>query len=77
MIRSYVEDRLKNRHDIDMKRIFITHTSVDPKVVEEVREMIHSYCPQMETILETTAGATITTHCGPGALGILFIRNQD
>ena len=28
-----------------------------------------------KTIYETTAGATITSHCGPQTLGILFIND--
>ena len=74
-IRAYVEDRLKNRSDIEQKRIFITHTRIDPDIVEEVKTTIREHCPEMEEIIETTAGATITTHCGPGTLGILFIRS--
>ena len=76
VIRSYVEDRLKNRHDIELHRIFITHTRCDQQVVDDVRTMIQYYCPDMKEIIETTAGATITTHCGPGTLGILFIRKE-
>ena len=75
VILSYVDDRLKGRRDIDTRRIFITHTRCDEQVVENVRTMIRFYCPEVEEIIETTAGATITTHCGPGTLGILFIRN--
>lgn len=73
-IHSYVEDRLKGRSDIENQRIFITHTRIDPRIVENVRDQIRLHCPDMQEILETTAGATITTHCGPGTLGILFIR---
>lgn len=76
VIRAYVEDRLKGRQDIEMKRIFITHTRCDEETVGQVRQMIREYCPDMEEILETTAGATITTHCGPGTLGILFVRKN-
>ena len=76
-IHSYVEDRLKDRQDIDMKRIFITHTRIDEQIVEDVKNMIREHCPDMEEILETTAGATITTHCGPNTLGILFMRKEN
>ncbi len=76
VIRSYVDDRLKDRHDIDTRRIFITHTRCDEEIVDDVRTMIRFYYPEMEEIIETTAGATITTHCGPGTLGILFIRKS-
>ncbi len=77
VIRSYVEDRLKDRHDIDMHRIFITHTRINAQIVEDVRALIQYYCPKIEEILETTAGATITTHCGPETLGILFVRDSQ
>lgn len=75
-IHSYVNDRLKNRHDIDQSRIFITHTRIDPAIVEDVQGMIREHFPEMQDVLETTAGATITTHCGPNTLGILFIRKN-
>ena len=73
-ITTYVEDRLGGRDDIDMSRIFITHTRCDQSEVDKVRELIYQYCPDMQEVLETVAGATITTHCGPGTLGILFLR---
>ena len=30
--------------------------------------------PDCGELLETDAGATVTTHCGPNTLGVLFIR---
>jgi len=76
VICAYVEDRLKGRTDIDLKRIFITHTRCREETVETVRRLIRQYQPGIEEILETTAGATITTHCGPETLGILFLRKM-
>ena len=70
----YVEDRLQNRTDIDKHRIFITHTKCSPEAVQAVRDKIQKIMPDFEEILETTAGATITSHCGPNTLGILFVR---
>ena len=74
VIRSYVEDRLKERDDISPERIFITHTRCDDEAVEEVKSLIGEYFPEVKEVLETVAGATVTTHCGPGTLGVLFIR---
>lgn len=70
----YVEDRLKDRQDIDPARIFITHTRCDAECVEAVRAAILKHMPDFEEIIETTAGSTVTTHCGPNTLGILFVR---
>ncbi len=75
VITAYAEDRLKDRTDqIDMSRIFVTHTKCDPEEVEYVKSLVRQYCPDVREILETVAGATVTTHCGPGTLGVLFIR---
>ena len=74
VIPAYVKDRLKDRNDIDPGRIFITHTRCDAAVVDHVRDLIREYQPDIQEILETTAGATITTHCGPETLGVLFMR---
>ena len=70
----YVEERLQGRTDIDKHRIFITHTKCSPEAVRAVRDKIQEIMPDFEEILETTAGATITSHCGPNTLGILFVR---
>lgn len=71
---NYVSDRLRDRDDIDKHRVFITHTKCREEDVESVRKKINELYPDFEEILETTAGCTITTHCGPNTLGILFIR---
>ena len=42
--------------------------------MQQVRGKINELYPGFEEILETTAGCTVTSHCGPGTLGILFVR---
>ncbi len=72
----YVEARLRDRQDIDKERIFITHTKCDPEDVRAVRSKIMELVPDFEEILETDAGSAVTTHCGAGTLGILFVRKE-
>lgn len=72
-LKKYVEDRLKDRDDIMTDMIFITHPVCSPEIVEMVREEIKKYA-DFDEIIETTAGSTISTHCGPYTLGILFVR---
>lgn len=74
VILDYVRDRLNGREDILKNRIFITHTKYSPETVNQVRDLINELSPGFNEILETTAGCTITSHCGPYTLGILFIR---
>ena len=75
-ILQYVEDRLKDRNDIDYSRIFITHTKCSEECVGNVKNAVVKFAPEFEEIIETTAGSTITTHCGPNTLGILFVRKK-
>lgn len=70
---SYVKDRLTNRDDIDRTTLFITHTTVAPETLRAVRETIES-SGAFEHIYETDAGCTVSCHCGPGTLGVLFVR---
>ncbi len=76
VILSYVADKLKDRDDIDRHRIFITHTKCNSLVPAQVRNKINELYPGFEEISETVAGCTITSHCGPATLGILFVRKS-
>lgn len=69
----YVKDRLEGRENLVYDRIFITYSSDMPEAVAAVRETVKTYAPFTE-ILETRAGCTVSCHCGPNTLGILFIR---
>ena len=54
------------------ERVFITPSGCSREVVGEVR----SYLKELNVfceILETRAGGVISSHCGPGTLGVLFI----
>ncbi|MEL4106227.1 DegV family protein [Oscillospiraceae bacterium WX1] len=74
VILQYITDRLKDRNDIDTRRIFITHASgVKPAVIERVMETIRSL-QNFDEIIESIAGCTISHHCGPVCLGILYYR---
>ncbi len=77
VMQEYVEAQLKGRNDIDKRRIFITHTKCDPADVQAVRQRILELAPDFQEILETDAGSTVTTHCGAGTLGILFVRKEE
>lgn len=74
VILSYVTDRLTGRTDIDKHRIFITHSGCKRETVKAVKKLIDELSPGFEEILETQAGCTVSSHCGPFTLGVLFIR---
>ena len=70
---NYVKERLESRNDIAWDTIFVTQTVVSQECNTAVLEAVRTF-GQFETVYETTAGCTISCHCGPGTLGILFVR---
>ncbi len=70
---AYVKDRLDGREDLDPGHIFITETVVSDAEHAAVKEAVQTY-GSFGTIYETNAGCTISCHCGPGTLGILYVH---
>jgi fatty acid-binding protein DegV len=66
-----MEEDLKNAKK---DRVFITHSGCD----EDILNAIYSYIEELhlfDEILITRAGSVVSSHCGPGTLGVLFIKN--
>jgi len=72
-ILQYVRGRLEGRTDVDPRRIFITHSGVPAALVEKVSALVKELHPFRE-VIETRAGCTISSHCGPNCLGVLFFK---
>ena len=70
---AYVKDRLADREDLDRKTLFVTRTPVDDDCLSAVKTAVDTYA-DFEEIFWTEAGCTVSCHCGPGTLGVLFVR---
>ena len=70
---SYVKERLAGREDIDRKTLFVTKTEVSDACYEAVMAAVAEN-GNFENTYETVAGCTVSCHCGPGTLGVLFVR---
>ena len=70
---AYVKDRIANRDDLDRNTLFITRTPVSDDCLQAVESAIKEFA-DFENIYWTMAGCTISCHCGPGTLGVLFVR---
>lgn len=70
---AYVKDRLADRNDLDRGTLFVTNTPVDDVCMAAVEEAVAAY-GDFENIYRTQAGCTVSCHCGPGTLGVLFVR---
>ena len=73
VIAAYCRDTLEQFANPDLSIAFVTHTLATPEMVANAIEALKNR--GFKTIYETKAGATITSHCGPMTLGILFIND--
>ena len=69
----YIKEKLSGREDIDYSRIFFVHTAISQELIALVMAEIARTAPFAE-IIETTAGCTISCHCGPETLGLSFFK---
>ena len=72
-VESYVKDTLEQFSNPDLSLVFLTHSMATPDMVEAARKQLEDR--GFKRIIETTAGATITSHCGPKCLGILYLND--
>lgn len=72
----YVKDKLDGNDNIDTRRIFLTWTGVDQKLLKEIEKEMKKY-HKFGEILVTEAGSTVSGHCGPGTFGVLYFRKEN
>ncbi|MBR3294280.1 MAG: DegV family protein [Oscillospiraceae bacterium] len=71
--RQYITERLQGKH-VRPGHIFLTESGdIDPAILEELETLIRDLSGARE-IHHTRAGCTVSSHCGPGTLGVLFIN---
>lgn len=71
VILKYAKDMEEALKTADTTCIFITHSGCDQEVLDSVKEYLESL-NRFENIYTTRAGGVISSHCGPGTLGVLF-----
>ena len=72
-VADYLRDRLEGRTDLDTSRVILVDTCPDDRLASVAREILRAD-GRFGEILETKAGCTIFSHCGPNTLGILLLR---
>jgi DegV family protein with EDD domain len=69
----YTQDKLDEyAGQLDESRVFITYSPTEKANIQLVRDYLCEYAGFKE-IHETKASTTISSHCGPGTLGVLFM----
>ena len=72
VILSYAKDMEADLKNAKTDRVFITHSGCN----EDIIQSVHSYLKDLNVfneIIITRAGSVISSHCGYGTLGVLFI----
>ena len=69
----YARERFVDVDSINPERLFITHTLQS----QELLENVYNYIKNMNIFKEiyiTDAGCTISSHCGPNTLGLIYLK---
>ena len=74
--RQYVTERLAGKSVVE-DWAFITHSGeVSEETLQELTALVRELAPFKEVFI-TQAGCTVSSHCGPGTLGVLFLRQPE
>lgn len=68
----YMEDTIAKYDNIDPARVFVTHAGANPEYVDAVYQAVKAKNIFKEVHI-TRASCTISSHCGPNTLGVLFM----
>ena len=74
VIMSYAKDLEEDMKNAKEDRVFITHSGCDESILIDVKEYLESLNIFKEIHI-ARAGGVISSHCGPGTFGLLFIEN--
>lgn len=75
VLQTYVEELKENLLTARPDRVFITHSGCDQEMIDAVYKTLDDL-HYFDEILITRAGGVISSHCGPGTLGVLFIAGK-
>ena len=71
--KQYIAERVKDKK-IRPGHVFLTESGeIEPEVIEELTQLVYTLTGCKE-VHHTLAGCTVSTHCGPRTLGVLFIE---
>ena len=74
-ILTYAKELEPQLNDAKTDRVFITHSGCTDEIIQNIYDFVKEL-NLFDEILITRAGGVISSHCGPGTLGVLFITNN-
>lgn len=70
-VESYVNDTLEQFDKYDKDIVFLMYTTLSEKAKEKAKELLKN--AGFKQIVEAKTGATISSHVGPNAIGVLYL----
>lgn len=75
-LEKYVDDTLADFNTPDTDLCFITYSSATEEMLKVTKDVL-SKKADFKNVVETTAGCTVATHCGPNTLGIIYYNDGN
>ncbi len=72
IVAKYITERLAENPPAS-PYVFLADSGIDAEILDAAREALQN-ANLFETIYETDAGCVISSHCGPGTLGIIYVK---
>ncbi len=74
--RSYIRKVLMDTRNIDRRILIITYAGLDEQSLQYIQDLAQQYC-RFERVYLQKASSAISSNCGPGSFGLLFMRKND
>jgi len=71
----YVRDKLADRGDVDLDRVMIVSSGSPDSDIQLAKDEVARLADFREVYV-TRANGTISTHCGPRTLGVIFMTKE-
>ncbi|MDL2225446.1 DegV family protein [Eubacteriales bacterium OttesenSCG-928-M02] len=71
-LKHYIKDELSGKKHVDPGHVFITHSGSPEEDIQQVKKEIQKHV-DFKNVYVTRASSTISSHCGPRTLGILYL----
>ena len=65
--------KLAKEGKVDLEYVFITHSMAE-RMHDYIKEKVIASGLPIKNLLESHAGSVISSHCGPGTIGILYLE---
>ena len=74
--KGYIRKTLSDTRSIDRRILFITYAGMDERSLQYIQELVQQHCP-FERVYLQKASSAISSNCGPGSFGLLFMRKNE